>query len=253
MRFPRTAYAGYGLLLIGLAWLMWRERPTGARAWWLTFVFMTAVIAFGGWLAGVRTGPPSDMPWMNARLMLLKFYPFRLADAVIPLAMAVELGRGLLAARLPVGVRVGLLAVVVLGGLTIVGYRSWDDRQTVFGRPDWPDACRWIRDSTPANALVQTPHQQGTFKWYAGRAEYVNFKDSPQDAAGIVEWNRRLRRLTAWYQQQHDGGYSRDELRALRNETGITHIVTDRLGPFEIPPVYQNATFRVYDLTRLDD
>ncbi len=101
--------------------------------------------------------------------------------------------------------------------------------------------------------LVQTPHNRSSFKWYAERPEYVTFKDCPQDAAGIVEWNRRMRFLAQWYQEQFaDGLYSTAELRELTRETGITHLVTDRLGPMEPAPTYQNATYRVYDLRAID-
>jgi hypothetical protein len=82
----------------------------------------------------------------------------------------------------------------------------------------------------------------------------VAFKDCPQDAAGIVEWNRRLNFLQKWYEQKYaDGLYSAVELKDLRRETGLSHLLTDRLGPMELEPVYRNETFQVYDLRRLED
>jgi len=120
-------------------------------------------------------------------------------------------------------------------------------------RADWIDACRWIDRHLPTDALVQTPHNGWAFKWFAGRAEYVAFKDCPQDAVGIVEWNRRLNFLSKWYGVQYvDQFYSADELRDLRRQTGITHLLTDRLGPLELEPIYHNETFQIYDLSSLD-
>ena len=46
--------------------------------------------------------------------------------------------------------------------------------------------------------------------------------------------------------------YSAEELRGLRQQTGLTHLLTDRLGPLELEPIYRNQTFQVYDLQSLD-
>ena len=79
------------------------------------------------------------------------------------------------------------------------------------------------------------------------------FKDCPQDAAGIVEWNRRLNFLQQWFEQKYaDEFYSANELKDLRRQTGLTHLLTDRLGPLELEPIYRNATFQVYDLRILE-
>jgi len=36
-----------------------------------------------------------------------------------------------------------------------------------------------------------TPFGQQTFNWYSNRAEWFCWKHAPQDAAGLIEWNRR--------------------------------------------------------------
>jgi hypothetical protein len=102
--------------------------------------------------------------------------------------------------------------------------------------------------------MVQSPTNGWAFKWFARRAEYVAFKDCPQDAAGIVEWNRRLNFLQHWYETRYDDQfYSRAELRDLQKKTGITHLLVDRLGPMDLDPIYHNGTFKVYDLRPLID
>jgi hypothetical protein len=117
----------------------------------------------------------------------------------------------------------------------------------------WRDVCQWMKTHAPPDALVHTPHFSGTFKWFAERAEYVNFKDCPQDARGIIEWNRRLLFLTKMTQADIvDGRFSQAELGRLRQATGIDFIVTDRFGPMDLPAVYRNATFQVYDLRQLE-
>ena len=55
--------------------------------------------------------------------------------------------------------------------------------------------CIWIRENLPADALFITPYAQQTFKWYAHRTEVFCWKDIPQDATRIVEWDRRFRQL----------------------------------------------------------
>ena len=118
---------------------------------------------------------------------------------------------------------------------------------------EWQQACAWLRQNTPPNALILTPRESFGFKWFAERAEYVCYKDCPQDAAGIVEWNRRLQFLQKWFNAHFDDEkYTVEELRDFRKQTGITHILTDRIGPVELDPVFGNDTYDVYDLTTLD-
>ena len=56
----------------------------------------------------------------------------------------------------------------------------------------WLAACEWIRDHAPPDAVCLIPRHAQSFKWYAERADVVNWKDVPQDAAGVVEWRRRM-------------------------------------------------------------
>ena len=102
--------------------------------------------------------------------------------------------------------------------------------------------------NTAKNALILTPVQESwAFKWYAHRAEFVSFKDCPQDGPGILEWNNRLVFLREWSEAALPDGYSLAEVDALKRR-GITHIIARRLGPFNFEPVYKNETFRVYRL-----
>ena len=57
---------------------------------------------------------------------------------------------------------------------------------------DWLKACAWIKEHTDPSDRFFTPRMAGTLRWYADRAEVVNWKDIPQDAAGIVEWWKRV-------------------------------------------------------------
>ena len=259
MTFPWRAHAGFAILVLVLVlvWLIsWRccsPQPTGSPtvsvAWLQWVVACSLLIAVAGLIIGVGPRPPQQMTAFAVRMQLMKFYPFRLADALVPCALAWMMA-SLLVQRWPKPRATGFAILVLMTSTCAYAAAQAQEWRVVREHAsDWQDVCRWFRDHTPRDSLVQTPHDRSSFKWYAERPEYVTFKDCPQDTPGIVEWNRRLRFLSQWYQQHFaDGSYSTAELNALSQATGITHLVTDRLGPIEQVPVYQNTTFRVYDL-----
>jgi hypothetical protein len=194
---------------------------------------------------------------------LLKFYPFRLGDLLVPIAVAISLIAVLERTWLhfPADssrsrIRLPVIALALLFGAALSRASTFTEtnRYAREDREDWLAACQWIDTYLPPDAYLQTPTNGWAFKWFARRAEYVSFKDCPQDAAGIVEWNRRLIFLKHWYDQHYsDKLYSDAELKDLRRQTGLTHLLVDRLGPMESEPIFENDTFRIYDLTRLDD
>lgn len=57
---------------------------------------------------------------------------------------------------------------------------------------DWLAACDWAQKNSPPDSLWFTPEHQQTFKWYAGRAEVVCWKDVPQDNASVRAWYERI-------------------------------------------------------------
>jgi hypothetical protein len=126
---------------------------------------------------------------------------------------------------------------------------------------DWRAVCRWARISSDEDEVFLTPRHQQTFKWYADRAEVVNWKDVPQDAVSLREWYRRFRevfprrlgtlRVTIQY----------DQLRKLGEEYGARYLIVDRRVAGENLPLIQvypsefetNATFAVYRLPYRSD
>ena len=118
-----------------------------------------------------------------------------------------------------------------------------------------------MRDNTPDDSLFLTPTKQQTFKWYAQRAEVVNWKDVPQDAAGILQWYERVQRFSRM-QLMYTGGiwaYTDEQLLVIAKETGATHImslqsdldarpVTTRLKQVYPENPNERATFVVFEL-----
>lgn len=270
VHFESSAWFGYAILM--LFWLIARRAMSRREPerWFFWFVVGAGLIALGGYGIGWRNGPPEHIrnflwPWkgldFSLRWKLLKFYPFRLFDVLLPIAVAVTVA-GLMrrwcewACQPRFGRhRRTLLRIWVLCAIPAaiaVSRPAADARPAMSAKQlgDWLDVCRWVERNTPQSTLVLTPTQESwAFKWYGQRAEFVSYKDCPQDGPGIIEWNDRLLFVREWAEQNFDGGYTFAETKLLR-ERGITHILAGRLGPFDFEPTYRNRTFRIYQLAQ---
>jgi hypothetical protein len=278
-RYPVSAYAGHGLLLT----FWWIGRRYGAftrhERFFSRFLAASALIAAAGLVIGLGPRPLAELPLLEWRLRFLKFYPFRLFD-VTTLIAASALAAALAQRwwdRRPAWRRVrvpesesmrvtkpdtalpshphtrrlwhtgSVFGLALLFALLAPSVSRNPSQMSTARLTDWLDVCRWVAAEAPADALVLTPNESWAFKWYAARAEFVTFKDVPQDAAGIIEWNRRLRFEKRWFSDNYaDKLYSAAELRKLHEKTGVTHLIVRRLGPFEGEPIFENATYRVY-------
>jgi hypothetical protein len=256
MQLPKSAYRYYaGLLVI---WLLFQRGHASTRKeqYWNWFVAGAILIAMGGIVIGWGPRPITNMPGYVWRMQLLKFYSFRLADLLIPMAVSFSV---ILAARdwksrVPTGGAAsrccgwGLL-IASLGALFVPFPDENPSRMSPLERKDWIAACAWLREHAPAGDLVYAADSGWAVKWFAQRPEYVNYKDVPQDAPSVVEWNRRLWQLAYWRTESTaDGQVTSQELAGLRNETGIRWLIAGRFGPFSPEPAYGNAHFRVYAL-----
>ncbi len=253
-RFPLSAYRYYALLLVLVA-LLWRaSRPSPNRRWFAWFVGAAVMIAFVGMLAGWGPRPLEAMPLSAFRVWLLKFYPFRLADLFVPVLVSVTVVAAFRAAEREGALtawqrRVARILVVtaLLLSLVLPTPDRNPSRMSAVKQRDWLDVCRWIREQTPPDALLYAANESWAVKWFAQRPEYVNYKDCPQDAGGIIEWARRRRLINEWARETFaDGRCSAEELARLHAATGITHLTASRLGPIETTPAYHNGSCRVY-------
>jgi hypothetical protein len=155
-------------------------------------------------------------PWAAA---LLRFYWFRLSDVMVPLGATWALAACVdQLSRSRPRCHVGALASMLLAVASHAGYVAWQhvthpyphaiaQSLQVLGLTadeserryrEWRQVCEWIRRQTRPDDLFLTPRHQQTFKWYAGRSEVICAKDIPQDAAGIVEWRRRMADVFPW-------------------------------------------------------
>jgi len=264
--FLASAWFAYGVL--ACVWLLgrhWMSRFEPER-WFFWFVIGTALIALCGFLVGWRSGPPEHVQnyllpgkWLDypLRWKILKLYPFRLFDAMLPIAVSITIA-GMArrwcerACQVPSArpKRTVPLIWFLCGVPALLACLSaaTDARPQMNAGElaDWVDACHWIEKNTPPDALILTPTQESwAFKWYAQHPEYVCYKDCPQDGPGIIEWNKRLLYLSDWTERHLETGYTSADLATLRQQ-GVKYIVALRLGPIDFEPVYRNATFRIY-------
>ena len=262
MTFRTPGWVGFAHLT--LAWVLLRRRSsrTAAEPAFALTVLGSLVVAYVGVLIGLRVGEPHEAALPYLRAFLLKFYPFRLADVLIPLAASFALAG---AAIRWAGGRSGRGVGVWTGAAALLGLALWIpfyDRDPAGLAEEeavaWREMCEWIDDNLPPDAVVVTPTHNHGFKWFAQRAEYVAFKDCPQDAPGILEWNRRLKTLQDWAQTRYADdrrlGYDRGDLDELAALTGATHLLAGELGPISASPHQASGPWwRLYELRNPDE
>ena len=251
-------YARHGILIAGTIALSGFARAQRAdrsdwRSWraMLWFSYGAIAIAAVGLLLGAL---PALAPDLAAKL--LRFYWFRMTDAIVPLMFALLVARLVLESG---GIRRSLTAALMVAGIACFVHScyqrhqlgvppsvsnrllGWDadapaeQQQQVY--KDWLAVCRWAQRSSERGDVFLTPRHQQTFKWYAERAEVVNWKDVPQDAASLREWFRRFRdiypqrlgtlRVTIRY----------DDLKRYRSEYGVRYLIVDQRISANLPLV----------------
>lgn len=233
------------------------------------FVMASLSMSFVGlWLSAIAT-EQSDLSDLTTSL--LRFYWFRLADFAVPLATCLTMGSLISqwlsqsAERFRKYAAGFAVLMITSAGLVLAIEKQNDSRPIADQRslprfndePEknlqylekWVQVCQWISFNTPADAKFLTPHQQQTFKWYAGRNEIVNWKDLPQDARSIVQWRNRVDEVIVPQQQYELGlmSFSDDQLRELANRYGARYLLVpqwqvDLAGLSKLKQVYPPST-----------
>jgi hypothetical protein len=196
-------------------------------------------------------------PDLAARV--LRYYWFRQADVAVPLAVALA-GTSLVLvfvrSKSTWRVLAGAAVVAWCGSeLMLAASGRWqtpippaDVRISGKSQPrydDWRDACAWVREHAPANAVFLIPRNGQSFKWYAARADVANWKDVPQDAASVVQWHARCEELfpktnrfgkPTTLDSPEKLGAAR--LRELAKQYGATHVLAAAYPPLDLPVAY---------------
>ncbi len=92
---------------------------------------------------------------------------------------------------------------------------------------DWKRVCDWIKSETKSHELWLTPRRQQSFKWRTSRAELASWKDMPQNAAAVVEWNRRIKDAYQYDKQKNLLPITTEKLEELRSKYDIHYVLLD--------------------------
>jgi len=265
--------------------------------WWLVLRFLTLLLVWGvlGWLlrgeeklrrlnrfvtgavliaiAGLVIDQATAYH-PNLSAALLRFYWYRLSDAMVPvgLSLAVVFGLEKLKTHKPniapwAFVGVMLLTAFSLGATyyqlqldrrpgadrMLLKRKNDNTQQTEAIYRDWRQVCSWIAENTPPDACFLTPRSQQSFKWYSGRSEVATWKDVPQDAVSLVEWRERNEQL---YPERVHGldVHSDARLQELGVQYNARYLLVDRRRfsrPLRFQRIYpsfgeKNASYEVY-------
>jgi len=196
---------------------------------------------------------------------LLRYYWFRLYDVALPLGLAMMLGS--LFVTLQEKESLLVVPLLVLG----LAFPAWHLGSVLLARlethmppadrkmrdpADWIEACRWVREETPADAHFLTPRMNQTFKWRTGRSEVVTHKDIPQDARGIVAWWKRMNDVYPLYRREgrlvrHSPAWlDAAELLEAVERYQVDYILTQSSRPLDGQHFrlrFQNNTLRLYE------
>lgn len=212
---------------------------------------------------------------------LLRFYWFRLSDALIPLLLSLgvtqlgvlqlgvlQLGVLQLGVTRPRSWSINVAKFTLAAGVIaffiasidhmtgavpvsvqnrLLGWQTGATADTLRQTwRDWRAVCRWAHDSTPPETMFLTPRHQQTFKWYSGRPEVVNWKDVPQDAGSLIQWKQRMQDIYPATLGNIKVTINYTKLRSFRRQYGARYMIVDhRVVPAPIPlqKVYpQNPT-----------
>lgn len=194
--------------------------------------------------------------------MLLKYYWFRLADVAVPVATAFLICywiEGLARA----GSKLALPALVIAVALPTsylanTSLARWQDGtppadKKMFDPAAWREACEWVRDNTPAEAMFLVPRGSQSLSWYADRKHVVTWKDLPQDAASIITWRDRY--FDVYLHEDEFGEYvpyrslawqGTQRIRELVTEYDVDFVITRDYPPLGFPVAHANDWYTVY-------
>ncbi|NBW86514.1 MAG: hypothetical protein EBR23_06720, partial [Planctomycetia bacterium] len=257
------------VLAIIVWWLLWRSlTPSPARARLAAFTAAALGISLAGCAISLLES------WAPAAVYgLLRYYWFRLADVAVPFALGVGVAAVLadeIACHRLCGLRTAaarLVAVALLGLDLAVESGHWPlpGRSGPAPRSDskvqadaWADICGWVCDHAPADACFLTPRGAASFTWLTGRREVVSWKNSPQDAASLIAWRRRIVDCFS-----RDGGMAdlerstaalgAERIRLVAERYGADHAIVPRDAPgvadLPFPRLHANERYAVFALT----
>lgn len=196
---------------------------------------------------------------------LLRFYWFRLSDMAVPMGIALLGGFVYYKTRLE-RPRCAFALAAILVALA-AGEVLTNANRLIFPVPPrqcglavnyayWLDACAWAKENTPKDALFVVPKMARTFTWYSERGTVVNWKDVPQNAAGLNEWWNRIHAFYLRPDLERPGKYywtdslalqPKKRLVASAKRYGASYLITNARTPIDLPKAYENRYITIYE------
>jgi len=260
----------YGVLMVAVvAYCLWRHAPRDAARVVLPFLMVLCGIFVGGVLASAVGW---DLP--------LRFYPFRVADTLLPLffwlTVALWFGHVLTDLRVPEKRRKPG-GWIVLAGLSLLIFLEVPDvskrlvRNVTKTGSSWSQVWRgerttkqevldWVRLNTPRSVNFLVPVCLDEFWLEAERPALVLHKLAPSNHRAI-EWFERLKAANGGHEIQAvgfgicreiDSNYRKLSEEALSEVAGrysLTHYLVDRRRPeLDDRMVFSNEEWWVYEI-----
>ncbi len=154
--------------------------------------------------------------------------------------------------------RVARVAVTALAVVSLA-FALWasprgDGLRNATNAPDEEIAlARWVRETTPVDALFLAPPSEYRFRLLARRAMVLDTKSPPLRPDLLVEWYRRLCAMTLYpdaptfeaVEKKYDE-LTAEQLQQVAHQFGADYIVVNAPTVFPDPPLFGNAAYRVY-------
>jgi hypothetical protein len=156
----------------------------------------------------------------------------------------------------------GAVALLLGGQAVLPAPVAQHVRRPVFALSDHtgpvPDMAAFIREETPADAVLLTPPLGGSFRLLSERAIVVDFKSYPNLDPAMAAWQERLFDVYGATEiggfpaaEEMDGRYreiSDDRLREVAAGYGASHAVLYVETPSTMPVLYQNEVYKLVAL-----
>lgn len=206
---------------------------------------------------------------------ILQYYPFRLADVMVPLTTYLLLGfivqqkLQLLSPKIAKGICLIGLGISIIPILSTLPAEFNSATQFPSAHREISRASiklyEYIGQSTPKDSTIITPPVDMTeFTWLTERSTIAKFKFLPQSEQGIVEWTERLSDLSndntwtaidPWKDQRDDirdrleAGYNQlttEQAVSLMQKYKASYFVRAHSYPLELPVAYENSGMYLY-------
>jgi hypothetical protein len=201
--------------------------------------------------------PDVMVPFMSLVLVALLFNNYAIGD-LIKTPIYQNLSRGLhTILRLIPPIFMGIF-IIVLAQQTNRLRTSYEDSLINNSGTILP-AFAWISTNTPKSAIFLVDPTEEDFYIYAQRAMFVSWKSSPQSAAAILEWYKRILLISgnldlvkgnsgSSIREIHANYYKLDENQILQiaSEYGINYYVGLADQKLSFKRVYSDSDYAVY-------